>query len=224
MNVTRSALRGAGELLITIGVVLLLFLAYQLWWTNLEAHRAQGRIADQIRDDWRNGPRQPTGPGSVGPVDFGKGFAFLRIPRLGKHFNVPVVQGTGDAELAEGVGHYVGTAIPGQVGNFAVAGHRATHGQPFAYLDQVEVGDALYVETARHWYTYIVDKTFLVDPTDVWVIDPVPGKPKAIPKKRLITLTTCDPRWGHTHRLIIEGHLMEARFRFNGAPPLRERA
>ena len=90
---------------------------------------------------------------------------------------MPVVQGVSLPDLSRGVGHYPKTAVPGEIGNFAVAGHRATNGEPFAHLDAVQVGDSLVVETRSEWLTYVVDKVRIVAPSAVWVLDPVPGKP-----------------------------------------------
>lgn len=222
-NAARTAVRGLGELLITAGLVLLLFVAYQLVWTNFEAHRAQDSVADQIRDSWQRPPGQAGGDDGTakGPraADFGQGFAFLRIPRLGEDYAVPVLEGVGLDVLARGVGHYPETAMPGRVGNFAVAGHRATHGEPFAYLDRVRPGDVVVAETRRTWFTYVVDRTRIVQPTDTWVIDPVPGKPAAEPTERLLTLTTCNPRWASTERLIVFAHLQSRRPKSDGPPP-----
>lgn len=220
----RAAARGLGELLITAGLVLLLFVAYQLVWTNVEAERAQGQVADQIREAWERPtgrtPADPGGTASPEATDFGEGFAFLRIPRLGEKYSVPVVEGVGLDVLSRGVGHYPDTVRPGQVGNFAVAGHRATNGEPFAYLDRLRPGDAVVAETRDAWFTYVVDSTRIVRPTDTWVIDPVPGKPDAEPTERLLTLTTCNPRWSSTERLIVFGHLEERRPKDEGPPPV----
>ena len=217
-------MRGLGELLITAGLVLLLFTAYQLVWTNFEAERAQGKVADELREQWSRPPTTAGGgtstPAVKGPkpVDLGQGIAFLRIPRLGKNYAVPVVEGVGLDDLARGLGHYPDTVLPGKVGNFAVAGHRATHGEPFAYLDRMRPGDVVVAETRSRWYTYVVDRTRIVRPTDTWVIDPVPGKPGAEPTERLLTLTTCNPRWSSTERLIVFAHLEETRRKSDGPP------
>jgi len=214
----RATARGLGELLITAGLVALLFVAYQLAWTNLLAQRAQGRVADQIREQWER-PDGSTRPAeNLADVDFGEGFAFLRIPRLGKNYSVPVVEGVQLDDLARGVGHYPKTAGPGEVGNFGVAGHRATNGEPFARLDRVRKGDMVVAETRDRWFTYVVDRTRIVTPSDIWVIDPVPGKPNAEPTEALLTLTTCNPRWSSTQRLIVFGHLEETRPRSAGPP------
>jgi sortase A len=218
VSAVRTATRGVGELFVTAGLVLLLFVAYQLVWTNFEANRAQDGVSDQIRDDWQ----RPAASGQTGEVgrltDFGKGFAFMHIPRLGRRYSVPVVEGVSLDDLAKGVGHYPKTVLPGEVGNFAVAGHRATHGEPFAYLDEVRKGDAVVVETQEDWYVYVIDRTKIVQPTDTWVIEPVPGRPDAVPTERLITLTTCNPRWASTQRLIVWGHLKSRRSKAAGQP------
>lgn len=219
-DVLRAGSRGIGELLITVGFVLLLFVAYQLVWTNLEAERAQSEVAEQIRERWRD-PQGSAAEAFDGPEV--RGLGFLRIPRLGKGYSVPVVQGVGLDDLARGIGHYPDTARAGQVGNFAVAGHRATNGEPFAHLDRMRPGDVVVAETRRRWFTYVVDEIRIVDPTDVWVIDPVPGDPGAEPTEALLTLTTCNPRWASTERLIVFGHLEDERPRALGPPPVLTR-
>ena len=208
--------RIAGETIITVGVVLLLFLVYQLAWTNFEARRAHGRVGPEIREAWE-GPLRASGAGGARRIDeqeprprYGRGFAILRIPRLGRTYSVPVLEGVRLEVLARGVGHYPRTAMPGQFGNFAVAGHRATNGEPFADLDRLRRDDELIVETRRSVYTYVVKTSRIVRPTDTWVIDPVPGRRGVRPIHKLITLTTCNPRWGSSERLIIFGRLAGA--------------
>lgn len=221
MSLARGAVRGLGELCVTAGVVLLLFVGYQLVWTNVLAHRAADHVGDVLRDDWARpdgGSQPPGGSIRLSSSDFGKGFAFLHVPRLGRSYSVPVVQGVSLPDLARGVGHYPRTALPGQVGNFAVAGHRATNGEPFAHLDRIRVGDRLVVETRRTWFSYVVDRVQIVAPTDVWVVEPVPGRPAATPTRALITLTTCNPRWASTQRLVVFGHLTDRRPTTEGRP------
>jgi sortase A len=219
VSVARAAVRSVGELLITAGLVLLLFCAYQLVWTNIAADRAQDRVSHTLREEWsRQGGGSSPGPIRLSKSDFGKGFAFLHIPRLGRKYSVPVVQGVALPDLSRGVGHYPKTAVPGQIGNFAVAGHRATNGEPFAHLDSVKVGDSLVVETRSSWFSYVVDKVKIVDPSAVWVLEPVPGKPAQQPTRQLITLTTCNPRWASTQRLIVFGHLVETTPASEGKP------
>lgn len=245
-----SAVRGTGELLITAGLVLLLFCAYQLFWTNLASEYAQDQVIDELHEQWAepNGVPAPTvtgtpgtsgtagtvtGPGAAqpsGPVEVavGDGLAILRIPRLGLDFAKPVVEGVEMDDLQRGVGHYPDTAMPGELGNFAVAGHRATNGEPFRDLDALQPGDALVVETRDTWFTYVVEAPYagsghrIVTPADTWVIDPVPGQEGAEPTRSLITLTTCNPRWASTERLIVTGTLESTQPKSEGLPPALE--
>lgn len=125
----------------------------------------------------------------------GEALALLRIPAFGNTYEVPILSGTDLDTLRRGVGHYPSTAPPGQVGNFALAGHRVTHGQPFARLLDLRVGDEVVVETRDAVYTYVVDRAprdLTVPDTATWVIDPVPGRPAARPTEALLTLTTCE--------------------------------
>jgi sortase A len=219
VSVARAAVRSVGEVLITAGLVLLLFCAYQLVWTNIAADRAQDKVSNTLRQQWsRQGGSGSPGTIRLSKSDFGKGFAFLHIPRLGRKYSVPIVQGVSLPDLSRGVGHYPKTAVPGQIGNFAVAGHRATNGEPFAHLDAVKVGDSLVVETRTNWFSYVVDKVQIVEPSAVWVLQPVPGKPAQQPTRQLITLTTCNPRWASTQRLIVFGHLEETTLASAGRP------
>ncbi|HVQ17679.1 MAG TPA: class E sortase [Actinomycetes bacterium] len=211
----RIASRTLGELLVTAGVILLLFVAYQLVWTNVQADRAMQAHTNELLHRWQT---QPTAPEFDLPLKHGEPFALLRIPRLGANYHVPIIEGVTLTDLAEGVGHYPGTALPGQVGNFSVAGHRATNGEPFAELDQLRSGDPVVVETATTWYTYIVYSEQIVAPTQVDVILPVPGEPHATPTEKLLTLTTCNPRWASYERLIFHARLVEAKPKSDGRP------
>jgi sortase A len=216
----RQAAHAGGEVLITLGVVLLLFVVYLLFWTNVRSDAAAASITDDLRNQWAAPPASsaPAEPGPSNPshtIPAGA-FAIMTIPRLGVSWYSPVLEPAGQEitmdELAEGVVHYKDTALPGQIGNFAVAGHRATHGEPFADLDRLRPGDQVVVETRDAFYTYVVDndpRKTIVEPTAVWVLDPVPGKPEAKPTQALITLTTCNPRWASTHRMIVFGHLVQ---------------
>lgn len=206
----------AGEVLISAGVVVLLFVAYQLVWTNVLADRAAQANIDGLEQRWQSGG--PDAPEFDLPLAGGEAFAILRIPRLGDDYRVPIVQGVTLDDLASGVGHYPETALPGEIGNFSVAGHRATNGEPFAYLDQLRKGDAVVVETRTTWYTYEVTDELIVAPTEVDVILPVPGKPGAEPTEELVTLTTCNPRWASYQRLIFHATLVDERPKGHGPP------
>jgi sortase A len=159
----RTALRGVGQLLITAGVVLLLFVVYEVWVSNLFSDRQQHHLHNQLAIQWQKGQdplkgedrlNLPIGKQVVLPV--GDGFANLYIPRFGKDFVKTVVQGTDDDSLNKGPGHYINSQLPGQIGNFAIAGHRVGKGEPFLNLDQLQPGDKIIVQTASNWYVYTV--------------------------------------------------------------------
>jgi sortase A len=218
----RTVIRSVGELLITIGVVLFLFCAYQLFYTNMVADDAMRSEVADLHKLWSEPPTARTlkpfdSADSAG--DSGAVFAILHIPRLGDK-SIPVLQGTTLDLLGRGAGHYKDSAMPGQVGNFAVAGHRKTHGEPFRYLDGMRSGDLIVVETATTWYTYREDADpFIVDPSDLGVVAPVPGHPGVTPTRKLITLTTCNPWWASTQRMIVTGALIAQQPRSEGVPP-----
>jgi sortase A len=211
----RRAIHWLGEILITLGVIALLFVGYLVFWTNVRADASAQTLTNDLHQQWAVHPHST---GLVGPAPVtlvaNQPFALMRIARLGSHWSSPVIEGITLPDLAEGVGHYPGTAGPGQIGNFAVAGHRRTHGQPFADLQKLRPGDLVTVETDDAIYTYVVDndpnKTIVL-PTDVWVIDPVPGKPTVTPTRALLTLTTCNPTWNSSHRMIVFGHLVSTK-------------
>lgn len=213
----RRVTRTLGELLITAGVLVLLFVVYQVWWTNVVSERATATASRQIERSWATQPTEAAQQ-YPGGIHAGSGFAFLYLPRLGAHWREPVIQGVTLPDLAKGVGHYPATALPGAVGNFAVAGHRATNGQPFAHLDLIRSGDSAVVETATRYYVYRLGPTHIVAPTKTSVVLPVPNHPGATPHRRLITLTTCNPRWASYQRMIIHGVLVSSTLKSAGRP------
>jgi sortase A len=224
MDALRTALRGVGQTLITIGLVLLLFCVYELWVTNLVTAREQGRLTEELADRWTE-PR----PGAAGPavrpvaVELGQGIAVLRVPRLGEDWAKVVVEGTGVEDLKKGPGRLVESGQPGEPGNLVVSGHRTTYGAPFADLDALQPGDAVVVETRDSWFTYRVTGSQVVAPTAVEVTLPVPGKPGVAPTESVLTLTTCHPRYSARQRLIVYSALEQALPKADGDPPaLRE--
>ncbi len=159
----RTVVRGLGELLVTCGAVLLLFIVYEVWASNVTADRKQDQVHRQLTQLWQRGQdplkgtdrlNLPIGRQVVLPA--GEGFANLYIPAFGKDFARTIVQGTSDDDLNAGPGHYVTSQLPGQLGNFAVAGHRVGKGEPFLNLDRLRPGDTIVVQTARNWYVYAV--------------------------------------------------------------------
>jgi sortase A len=159
----RTVIRGLGQALITLGLVLVLFVVYEVWVSNLYADHKQRQAHQKLITAWQHDRdplhgedrlNLPIGKQVVLPV--GDGFANLYIPAFGKDYVKTVIQGTDDGDLDRGPGHYVNTQLPGQIGNFAVAGHRVGKGEPFLNLDQLRPGDPIVVQTATHWYIYTV--------------------------------------------------------------------
>ena len=206
----RRLLGWAGELLVTVGVLLLLFAAWQLWWTDVVADREQARIVESLEEQFTGGEPDTAANGIPKAASDAGAFAIVRIPRFGADYARPVLSGTGRDVLALGVGHYVGTAPPGAVGNFALAGHRTTYGRPFHDVDWLEDGDRVVVETAAEVFVYEVSERRVVRPGDVEVIAPVPGSPGEAPSEALLTLTSCHPRYSATERFIVHARLVEA--------------
>ncbi|MFJ8111140.1 class E sortase [Streptomyces sp. NPDC096132] len=211
----RVIVRTFSELCITIGAVIVLFVVYVLFWTGVRADRAMGDQIDDLHEQWdRQQTAAPTpgasatGTPSPAPYRSGKPFAVMYIPRLGFTWNKPVLEGTSTGTLKKGLGHYTGTARLGQTGNFSVAGHRRTYGDPFKDFPKLRRGDAVVLTDGTTWFTYRIDKgPYKTVPSDVEVIDAVPRKSGYTRPGRYLTLTTCDPEWGHSHRLIVWAHL-----------------
>jgi sortase A len=219
----RFVLRGIGQTLITAGVVVLLFVVYEVWITNIFAAREQHQVATQYRKELESGKDPLLAlPGSKDPtIPLGTGIANLYMPRLGQDFHFTIVQGSSvptDAQLEKGPAHYKGTALPGQLGNFALAGHRVGKGEPFLNVDKLQPGDPVIVETKTFWYVYRVKGQqnglseddsdgvpgrVIVSSSDGNVLLPVPDHPGATPTERLLTMTTCHPKFTAQKRMVI---------------------
>lgn len=240
------------ETVVTCGVVVLLLVVHQLWWTNRQARAEALQQVRVLEREWDISPPAPdaaTGAGgpartsdpssrtgvppvesvapsaepdrpTADPVPGGPGaaasaaFAVLRIPRLG--LTVPVAHGVSKRSVLDKgyVGHYPGTAAPGRTGNFALAGHRNTHGEPFRYINRLVEGDVVSVRTRGATYTYRVDRILpRTAPRDVGVVRAVP---RSIVKPSYgydapgayLTLTTCTPEFSSAYRLVVWAKLV----------------
>ncbi len=225
-----------GEILITAGAILGLFVVWQLFYTDVQSGRTQDaalnelsfpEIARVAASTGAGETAQPDAPDLVelipeelkvyspdgAPVLDAQSeattFGALHVPRWGYDYVKPVSEGTSRARVLDplGIGHYSDTAMPGEVGNFAVAGHRTTYGKPFTDIQTLEVGDALVVQTDVAWYVYNVTNTEIVRPSYTAAIAPTPGSPGAAPTVASITLTTCHPRYSAEQRYIVYGEL-----------------
>ncbi|MEU8568987.1 class E sortase [Streptomyces pathocidini] len=215
------ASRIVGEAFITIGVLMLLFVTYQLWYTNVLAHQEAGGAANNLHKQWDEGGAEDRQAGAFEP---GQGFAILYIPKL--DVKVPIAEGIDKASVLDRglVGHYgegkLKTAMPwDKKGNFALAGHRNTHGEPFRYVNRLKPGDQIVVETRSAFYTYemasILPQT---SPSNISVIEPVPQGSGFTAPGRYITLTTCTPEFTSTYRMIVWGKMVDERPRSEGKP------
>ncbi len=214
----RALVRTFSELCITVGALIVLFVVYVLFWTGVKADHAMDSQIDALQGQWARGEisagagagDEPAGtpPAEPAPYQDGKPFAVMYIPRFGFTWNKPVLQGTGTDVLKKGLGHYANTAQLGQKGNFSVAGHRRTYGDPFKDFPKLRPGDPVVLTDGTTWFTYRVDRRpYRTLPGDIGVIDPVPRKSGFDGPGRYLTLTTCEPEWGHSHRLIVWAHL-----------------
>jgi len=199
--------------MVTAGVFVLLFLAWQLWINDRIVAAEQSHIAEEVTLEWSKslgvgskpaeaGSQEPPPP--IAAVDHAQIFATLIVPRWGQDYTAAIAEGVtlDDVLNTIGLGHYPGTAMPGDVGNFAVAGHRTTWGSPLWAIEQLRPGDALYVETSEGWYRYIYRSREYVLPDGVDVLQAVPQMPGAAPGDRVMTLTSCNPRYSAQERYI----------------------
>ena len=209
----RLLIRSLGELCITAGVVLLLFVAYELWGTGAYTQAQQKKLDSELNHSWA----ASSGPVTTERVRLGHGLALIRIPRLGRDYHYVIIEGVSVADLRKGSGHYPGTAMPGQIGNFVVSGHRTTYLAPFNRLGELRDGDRILIDTRGTQYVYQVTSKKVVQPSDVSVTAPVPGHPKKDPTQRLITLTTCNPKYSAAQRLIVFGRMVTSIPRAKGA-------
>jgi sortase A len=233
----RKAVRTFGEVLITAGMVVLLFVFYEVYVTDWLSAGKQHSATSDLDADWRKD--------HFSLLD-GHAFAKLHIPAFGPDYVFSLIEGTNDQDLDIGPGHYKGTALPGQPGNFAVAGHRVGKGAPFNDLDLLQSCDAVVVETQTDWFVYRVlpmrkevqnwqqnkaDQPQckgvsplggqyadtvgqeIVLPSESDVIATVPHHPGVTPSKgqeaALLTLTTCNPKFSAAQRLIVHAVLVK---------------
>jgi sortase A len=227
----RTVIGAAGRVLVTVGLLILLFVAYQLWGTGIYEARAQSDLESQFNRDLARqrsqgttttsgatsttAPTATTAPEALSPAPVdGDPVGVIKIDKIG--VDKVVVEGTSVPDLRTGPGHYTGSPLPGQLGNAAIAGHRTTYGAPFGDLDQLARGDKITVRTLTGTWEYVlVDDPFAVKPDQTEVldptIDPATGQPLAT-----LTLTTCEPKYQATERLVVKAQLSDT----NQQPPL----
>ncbi len=208
-----KVLGAIGRTCITAGVLILLFVVYQLWGTGIREAQAQHRLENKFADVVGASPPTSTTTSTTGstsstttppdappstvpslaPVPEGEPTARVRIPKIG--LDKIVVEGVALPDLKKGPGHYPDTPLPGQQGNAAIAGHRTTYGAPFNRIDELTVGDEILVETVQGHFRYVVSEQRIVSPTQVDVL--------ADQGDDRLTLTSCNPKYSARQRIVI---------------------
>jgi sortase A len=207
----RRAVAWVGALMILAGLGTLGYVAWEFWGTTILSKERQQETTSRLQDAWGSGQTEVK-------TEFGSAKALIEIPRFGKDYRIPVLEGVSDEALGAGYGHFSTSAEPGEVGNFALAGHRITHGEPLRDMPELRVGDEIRVLTQEKTYIYelTTDGDDLVVPfTSFWVTDPLPDnpedggvEPEQVEGQRLITLTTCAELFHTDDRMIAFGKLV----------------
>jgi sortase A len=220
----RQRRRGAGFwvgiFLVLGGLGLLGYVGWQMYGTNIVSKQTQQRLVEDLEQQWtvEPGTTIEDEPAERASVPLGNASALIRIPAFGDDYVVPVLEGIGDKELSSGYGHFPDSAGPGERGNYALAAHRITHGEPLRDMPKLRPGDEVIVETRDAIHTYVLDTNpndLIVTFQDIWVVDPLPTnpgggvQPRQEPGQRLITLTTCSELFHTDNRMISFGHLVE---------------
>ena len=221
----RGTIRTFGELCITAGMVLILFVVWQLVWTDIEANRDNEVLADKLTQDWSNQdpnelPADPDEPIVADPVDKNNAFGIFYIPRFGDDYYRTVAEGVDLEPVLNrmGVGRYPNSAMPGEVGNFSIAGHRVTYGKPLNQIAQLRPGDEIVVQTKDGFYTYTFRNFDIILPDAVDVLAPVPSEPDFKGKDRVLTMTACNPMFSARERYVAYAELTEWTPASDGAP------
>ncbi|RMB62484.1 sortase [Tessaracoccus antarcticus] len=209
-----SPLTFLGVVLLAAGLVCLGWVGWQYFGTNIVSRQEAGKEIAALKESWGGPSAAPTATDE--PVDgdgtplAGSAQWLIRIPAFGSDYVWPIVAGVGVNDLSRGVGWYPTTSQPGEVGNFALAGHRITHGEPFRRMLELTVGDTIIIETRDAVLTYELTSApgqLTVQDTETWVLDPVPGHEDVTPSEALITLTTCEDLFHSPDRSVAFGKL-----------------
>lgn len=205
-----SPLTVLGVVLLAAGLVCLGWVGWQYFGTNILSQREAGTEISALEESWNAEPIGES-PTAAPTMEFGSAQWLIRIPAFGSDWVWPVVAGVEVPDLKKGVGWYPTTAQPGQVGNFALAGHRITNGEPFRRMLELKVGDVVIIETRDATLTYELTSEpgqLTVQDTETWVLDPVPGHEGVVPTEELITLTTCEDLFHSPDRSVAFGKLV----------------
>lgn len=225
LGVVRGTIRTFGELCITAGLIMILFVVWQLWWTDIEANRDNENLASNLVTQWKDNPRDklpddPDTPVIAETPEENKAFGIMYVPRFGDDYYRTIAEGVQLEPVLNrmGMGHYPSTARPGEVGNFAMAGHRVTYGKPLNLIAEMRPGDPVVIQTQEGFYTYTMRNFEIILPDATEVLAPVPAFPEYKGKERLMTLTACNPMFSARERYVIYAELTEWRPASEGPP------
>jgi sortase A len=225
------------DVLITVGVLVLFFYVWYVWLGDIVTGAKQDAAAVSLSETWaevtkgipeydrESGSSEGAGRSPKPPVvaspQAGAAFATIMVPRFGSNYVRTIAESVDVKNVlndpSTGIGHYSSTAPLGAVGNFALAGHRTTFGAPFGKVDQLRVGDRIYVETKKGWFVYRFRNIEFVYPTQADVLSNVPRE-TIVAQDRILTMTTCHPKTSAAERLIAYSVFESFVPRTNGAP------
>jgi sortase A len=208
-----------GEILITLGVILMLYVVWQLFVNDPVVSQSQQQKSKEYSIVEQKNPKEFVKMKSN--LKQGAVFAKLYVPRFAKDYERLIGQGTFQKITLNvvGIGHYVSTEWPGKPGNFALAAHRTSHGAPFSKIDELKAGDKVWVETNDNWFTYEYRQTAIVEPSDLSVLsDLPPGLINATRGKSFLTMTSCHPKWSNKQRIVVWFELVNTQARDQGKP------
>lgn len=208
-----SPLTVVGVVLLAAGLACLGWVGWQYFGTNFVSKQEAGKEISSLEESWSAAEPSVPAEGQTAPLEAGSAQWLIRIPAFGDDWEWPIVAGIEVPDLKKGVGWYPTTSHPGEVGNFALAGHRVTNGEPFRRMLQLSTGDTVIVETQDTILTYELTSApseLTVQDTETWVLDPVPGQEGVVPTEELITLTTCEDLFHSPDRSVAFGKLVSS--------------
>lgn len=217
MRIVRGIVGLLGELLITAGAFLLLFVGWQLFWTDVVSDADAAQVVSAMEQSL-NDPTTSDGWVQPKKAKLGDAYAIIRIPRFGAKYARPIYQGITRDVLMRGVGHYMDTQNVGEVGNFAMAGHRTTYGKPFSRIAELKKGDVILIETVDKFYVYRITSDEIVLPSQYSVVYPVPDQPGVEATEAVLTMTSCHPEFSSRQRYVTHAKLDAVYDRAQGVP------
>ena len=227
----------SGEILMTAGMFVLLFLGWHVWFNDLVRGAAQDKASASLSQQWQvttsgqtefdraigssDGAFVTSKPPVMVRANDSEPFATLIIPRFGERYVRTIAESVDVATVlnntAISVGRYPSSNLLGELGNFAIAGHRTTYGAAFGWVDNLRVGDRMYIETEKGWYIYRFRNLEFVYPTEVAVLNPVP-QTIVEAQESILTITTCHPKLSAAERFIAYSIFESFVPRENGTP------